>query len=438
MNCRLGLLLGFVAACAPSAATVTELPPEEDGDLGLEVSTTAFPRGVVSFTFDDGYLSQLTEAARILGTRGFAATEYIALRRLTEAPDEWGSSFMRWDDLTRLQREYGWEIASHSISHPLLTEVSAQQLEQELRDSKAQLLAHGFDTTGFAAPYGDYNDAVLRKAAALYRHFRPFHDTDTLNAFPVDRALITVKQVQSGGTEPEVPVTTVAEVKGWIDQAVREKAWLVLVLHDLRAAPAADLKRDNVAWGYGFPNASLEEIADYCLQQRISVRTVAQVLAPTGAANRIANGGFTNGLAGFQTDAPVRVTLDEQGNGAFPSPQNAVALRGAVPGAHLFGPRLAVRAGSRYTLEAYVDASRLSRGSVGFYVDEWDAQGRWVSGQYIRDVPDAPGRKVQRVAFRYQAGAAAKTASLQIILSPSAEGVAYVDELSWHLGSLVY
>ena len=105
--------------------------------------------------------------------------------------------------------------------------------------------------------------------------------------------------------------------------------------------------------------------------------------------------------------------------------------------AHLFGPRVPVQAGSRYTVGTYVDASRLTQGSVGFYVDEWDAAGTWVSGKYIRDVPSFPRRRIEQVAFGYvPTSAVVETASLQIILSPGAAGTAYVDEVWWALGAV--
>ena len=75
---------------------------------------------IVSFTFDDAYRTQLTEAAPILAARGFPATEYVATFRIGAPPDEWGSPFMSWDDVHTLRDDYDWEIASHSVNHPLL------------------------------------------------------------------------------------------------------------------------------------------------------------------------------------------------------------------------------------------------------------------------------------------------------------------------------
>lgn len=431
----LPILAAGLAACAVSASSESH-EAVDSSDL------TESQGAVVSFTFDDGYASQLTLAAPILARHGFVGTDYVATGLLASAPDEWGSRYLTWPEVHTLGDQYGWEIGSHSVSHPPLTTVDETQLERELADSKAELVANGFDVTGFATPYGDYNDAVLRQAAKLYAYHRPFHDTDVLNSYPVDRSLLWVKQVQAGGGG--APSITVDDVKGWIDEAVREKAWLVLVFHEIREQSNAELATAagsdgdvGVAWGYAFSATDLSAIADYVASKNVRVRTPQAMLAPrTKAKNLIANGGFAGGLAGFTTDRPARV-ITELDHGAWPSAEQSVALVGATQNAHLFGPKVPVQH-TAYTLETYVDASRLTKGSVGFYVDEWDAAGNWVSGQYIRDVPDHQQRKVEHVAFEYTPGEHAVKASLQIILSPGATGTAFVDELGWVRGRTVY
>jgi peptidoglycan/xylan/chitin deacetylase (PgdA/CDA1 family) len=424
--------LVLLSACTPGVATTGEAP-----SVPASLDSQARRRATVSFTFDDCYASQLEVAAPILAGHGFVATEYAAVLRMTEAPDIGNAPFMDWDGLHALHDRYGWDIASHTMTHPLLTTVNPDQLDDELVQSKQTLEQNGFTVTGFATPYGDYDDDVLRRAATVYPYHRPFHDTDVLNSFPVDRSLIWVKQVQVGNGS-DVPGFMVDDVKGWIDEAISEQAWLVLVFHDVEARSAADLSSGNVAWGYAYNDKDFTAIVDYCTARGIAVRTVSQVLATPNGDNLVDNGGFAAGLAGFSTDAPDRVTVDRNDNGTIPTPTDSIALVGAATGAHLFAPRVAIDRKTSYTFEMYVNASALTAGTIGFYVDEWNVNGAWVSGQYIRDVPEDRRRRVEHVAFDYHPGPATVTASLQVILSPGSTGTAYVDEISLRAGAPIY
>lgn len=65
----------------------------------------------------------------------------------------------------------GHEIASHSATHPLLPQLSDEELDRELRDSRAALeTLAGREITSLAYPNGDHDDRVVAAArAAGYR-----------------------------------------------------------------------------------------------------------------------------------------------------------------------------------------------------------------------------------------------------------------------------
>lgn len=86
--------------------------------------------------------------------------------------DEWRHSEyvdelrpLSWSELERLA-DAGWEIGSHTVRHPKLPELSDEELEAELRDSRAGLAARlgGCDTIAY--PYGEADDRVARAASA--------------------------------------------------------------------------------------------------------------------------------------------------------------------------------------------------------------------------------------------------------------------------------
>ena len=61
----------------------------------------------------------------------------------------------------------GFEIGSHTLTHPHLTDVDEARLRRELVDSKHKLEdLIGREVTSFSYPYGDYDDRVLAAAIA--------------------------------------------------------------------------------------------------------------------------------------------------------------------------------------------------------------------------------------------------------------------------------
>lgn len=128
----------------------------------------------VAVTFDDNYRSVLDLAKPILDRHGFPGTLYVP----SDWPDDprpmrwpgidvWlGTEHeqelhsLRWEELRTLAKE-GWEIGSHTCSHPHLTNLSDADLDRELTDSKAKIEAEmGSRCTSIAYPYGDIDERV--------------------------------------------------------------------------------------------------------------------------------------------------------------------------------------------------------------------------------------------------------------------------------------
>jgi hypothetical protein len=69
-------------------------------------------------------------------------------------------------------------------------------------------------------------------------------------------------------------------------------------------------------------------------------------------------------------------------------------------------------------------------GEVGFYIDEYDANGNWISGQYKGGVR-AAGKG--DFPFQYQpTSSGVQKARVQVILSANSGIVAYVDDAKWY------
>ena len=139
-----------------------------------------FPRAVKSLvvTFDDAHLSVLEVAKPILDDLGIPAsvyvpTDYPGTDRLLGWPGiaEWQDTehagelrCMSWDDLRALADD-GWEIGSHTCSHPFLTQLDDDALERELSRSK-EVCEHeiGRPCVSIAYPYGDCDARVAAAA----------------------------------------------------------------------------------------------------------------------------------------------------------------------------------------------------------------------------------------------------------------------------------
>jgi peptidoglycan/xylan/chitin deacetylase (PgdA/CDA1 family) len=130
---------------------------------------------VVAVTFDDAFRSVITLARPILARFGFPATVFAptdlvdadppitwqGVDRWLGGPSEPELALMSWAELRELADD-GWEIGSHSATHPRLTELADGALDDELARSKAACERHlGRDCASLAYPYGDVDARVI-------------------------------------------------------------------------------------------------------------------------------------------------------------------------------------------------------------------------------------------------------------------------------------
>jgi peptidoglycan/xylan/chitin deacetylase (PgdA/CDA1 family) len=134
---------------------------------------------VLAVTFDDAYRSVIELAAPILERHGvpatvFAPTDYIGSERAMrwEGIEQWLGGAdepelvpMSWPELRELAAR-GWEIGSHTCSHPHLTRIGEEQLADELARSKSTCEREmGAPCGSLAYPYGDVDGRVVAAAA---------------------------------------------------------------------------------------------------------------------------------------------------------------------------------------------------------------------------------------------------------------------------------
>lgn len=146
-QCRLLYSFGFRAMTLGEAMSVWL----KGGNLG---------RRCVVFTFDDALAGVYQHALPILSRQGWQATVFAVSQRLGQVADWAGAPYlavMSTEQLKHLHQQ-GWEVGSHSLTHPYLTRLPPSQARIEIMQSREvleQIL--GAEVNTFCYPYGDFN-----------------------------------------------------------------------------------------------------------------------------------------------------------------------------------------------------------------------------------------------------------------------------------------
>ena len=153
------------------------------GHVGLTISDAerrrndgSLPDRSVVVTFDDGYASTL-RAVPILEEFGFPGTVFVVTGFVESGdPLSWKGidGWLRpetigelrplaWRDAETLVAR-GWEVGSHTTTHPLLTDVDDQRLGEELAQSRTTIEDRLGSCTSLAYPYGIADSRVADAA----------------------------------------------------------------------------------------------------------------------------------------------------------------------------------------------------------------------------------------------------------------------------------
>lgn len=125
-------------------------------------------------TFDDGYKGLNDYALPILSQYGFTATVFICTN-LIGKDNKWNNKdavlrqHLNMEELQNLHR-YGWEIASHGVSHFNLLKLTDEEMDYELRQSHDFLVKEWGEVVTYAYPYGAYNAFIKSCVSKYYKY----------------------------------------------------------------------------------------------------------------------------------------------------------------------------------------------------------------------------------------------------------------------------
>lgn len=202
-----------------------------------------FTRGIVSITFDDGWKSAFRNAIPILEAavsdthpKGLRTTQYIITKGSLLQPKNY-RRYLTPKDILFLYKN-GHDIASHTRSHAdLVNDIGDETgLEAEIVDSFEDFLRYQLPAPlSIAYPYGRHDDEVMRVAASHYFAGRGVQRG--LNFADSNPYSLRTQLIQRH--------TTVSEIIGWIDEALANRAWLILSLHSVEPTIAECVHPDS-------------------------------------------------------------------------------------------------------------------------------------------------------------------------------------------------
>ena len=196
----------------------------DDYSLAKKDTLIGFTEGMITFSFDDAWKSQYSNALPILQNAGIKGTYYI----LTEPVIGGWIEYMTQTQVKDISIK-GQEIGGHTITHTDLTTLINTEIDKEIIDSKTYLQnLTGKTVNTLAYPYGSFNTTVKnRTTKAGYTNAR---SAGTTIEYGFNTATQNKFEIKSFSPNTAVSLSS---IKTAIDQAKTNKQWFVFSFHQI-------------------------------------------------------------------------------------------------------------------------------------------------------------------------------------------------------------
>jgi len=179
---------------------------------------------VITMTFDDGFASNI-EAARLMRGYGYVGSAYII-------PEFIGTeNYLNQVDIDELAG-FGWDIGGHGKDNLVLLEPS--EVDTHLATMYAYLKEKGYKGgEHYVYPNGGYNLSVRSQVLEYFISARTI-DGFSQPLTEINRSTVNAYTVSSS--------TSISEVINYVERAINDRSWLIIVWHDLNDNPMSDVE----------------------------------------------------------------------------------------------------------------------------------------------------------------------------------------------------
>ena len=215
-------------------------------------------KGIVSFTFDDGYKSQYS-GIKLLAEKGITGTVYPSSLTIEEGNAE----YMTVKELQELVNYYGAEVGVHHAT--VYDQMTAEELREHWTQYQQIIKENGLgDGKHMAYPGGLHPAEVVQLAKGFFVSCRTIYGLTHAETYPPadDYRLRAISSISaaSGGYNVEY-------IKDKIDRAMAAGAWLILVFHRIEEGNTTMYCSET----------DLAAIADYAIASSANIMNVAEV-----------------------------------------------------------------------------------------------------------------------------------------------------------------
>lgn len=218
----------------------------------------ALSKGVVTFTFDDGYSSQL-DGCKILASKGVSGTVFA----IADTIERGVEGFLTKDDCYSIKYECGCDIECHGSE--VYTGMTDEELNEHFAATKEWLKNNSLGDGKYLAYVGGASDKrVVKVARKYFDSCRTIYDGVPIETYPPCdyhrvRAVSAISSANGG--------TSIAKVKNLIDMVEQNKSWLILVFHRL----------GTVSSTMDCSISDFTDIVDYVLSKDVEIRDYSQM-----------------------------------------------------------------------------------------------------------------------------------------------------------------
>lgn len=204
---------------------------------------------LVMLHFDDGYIGVYENAFPLMQEYGYQGTIFIPTN-LIDRPKHMGLNALKE------MKDAGWEIGSHTKTHPDLKKLNTAEIYDEIVGSRnfliaAQLLT--LDDALFCSPMTVWERPV---AELVSKHYRAARSKELVifdsQLQPPQHVRVVLKD------------TEILCIEHWIMEAEQANKWLILVFHEI-----ADGGNE-----YFFPPEKFPEVLDLLIKHQVKVTTI--------------------------------------------------------------------------------------------------------------------------------------------------------------------